>query len=70
MNFLGCDGAWAVGAAGEISCTGTLTTYTAEELGGLASPAALSPEDTQLLTDATLGLFAVVFGFLVLKKLL
>lgn len=70
MNFLGCDGVWAVGAAGEISCTGALTTYTAEELGGLVNPATLSPEDVQVLTDATLALFVVVFGFLVLKKTL
>ncbi|MNR14472.1 hypothetical protein D3C85_1309470 [compost metagenome] len=70
MNFLGCDGTWAVGAAGEISCTGTLTTYTAEELGALANPAALSAEDVQVMTDATLALFVAVFGFLVIKKVL
>jgi hypothetical protein len=70
MNFLGCDGSWSVGAAGEISCTGTLTTYTAEEMGALVNPQALTTEDVQVLTDATLALFAAVFGFLVLKKLL
>lgn len=69
MNFLGCDGSWTVGASGEAICNGTPVSYTAEQLSGVTqSPLAI--EDVNQLMDGTLYLFATVFGFLALKKVL
>ncbi len=70
MNFLACDGNWSVGASGEISCAGTPITITGQDLASELSAPALTPEDAELLVDSTLGLFVIVFGFLVLKKML
>lgn len=70
MNFLACDGSWSVGAANEISCTGTLITVTGQEIAAEVQAPPLTPEETTYLIDATLGLFVLVFGFLVLKKVL
>lgn len=69
MNFLACDGVWSVGS-GAIACDGTLITITSGEIAEEISSPALTPEETQQLIDASLILFALVFGFLVLKKLL
>lgn len=69
MNFLACDGSWSVDAGG-INCVGTLITITSEEIAEEISSPALTLEETQSLIDATIILFAMVFGFLVLKKLL
>lgn len=69
MNFLACDGSWSVGPAGELSCTGNLATYTAEELQEVVSPG-ITIEEAQHLRDEALVLFAVVFGILVIKKAL
>lgn len=70
MNFLACDGSWTFGGAGEISCSGTLSAYTSQELRDELSKSSLSAEETQQMLDATLLLFSIVFGFLVLKKVL
>lgn len=70
MNFLACDGVWSVGASGEISCAGTLITITGQEIAAELVAPSLTPEDTGLLVESTLGLFVLVFGFLVLKKML
>ena len=67
MNFLACDGVWSV-VAGAISCDGLLVTITSEEIASEINPA-LTIEESQALIDATLILFAMVFGFLVIKKL-
>lgn len=69
MNFLACDGTWTVGAGG-IDCDGTLVTITSQEIAEELSSPALTLEETELLIDATLIVFAMVFGFLVIKKLL
>ncbi|SDR70237.1 hypothetical protein SAMN05216198_0116 [Halopseudomonas litoralis] len=69
MKFLACDGAWSVGS-GAIACDGTLITITSEEIAEEISSPALTPEESQQLIDASLLIFAAVFGFLVLKKLL
>lgn len=69
MNFLTCDGSWSVGAGG-ITCDGALITITSEEIAEEIASPALTLEETEALIDATLILFAMVFGFLVLKKLL
>lgn len=69
MNFLACDGTWTVGAGG-IACDGTLVTITSQEIAEELGSPALSLEETEMLIDATLILFAMVFGFLVTKKLL
>lgn len=68
MNFLACDGSWSVDAGG-INCVGTLITITGEEIAEEIASPALTLEETQMLIDATLILFAIVFGFLVIKKL-
>ena len=71
MNLVGCDGAWVFYPASEgvqsLACSGSLVTVTPADI---AAETSLSAEDRQLLYDATMGLFVVVFGFLVLKKVL
>lgn len=70
MNFLACDGSWSVGASNEISCTGTLITITSQDFAAEFQTPPLTPEETASLIDATVILFIIVFGFLVLKKTL
>lgn len=71
MNLVACDGAWVFYPASEgttsLACSGSLRTVSPADI---AAETSLSNEDRQLLYDSTLGLFVVVFGFLVLKKLL
>ncbi|WP_137974048.1 hypothetical protein [Pseudomonas sp. F(2018)] len=67
MNFIACDGDWSVGAAGEIQCAGQLVAITGEEIREEISPG-LTDEEAQLLLDASIGLFALVFVFLVFRK--
>lgn len=47
MNFVGCDGAWSV-TDGVLSCTGTVYTYTTEEMAqmfnGVSAATGLSLE--------------------------
>lgn len=69
MNFLACEGDWLVDASGSLGCTGTLITLTTEELQDLTS-SALTWEDVSELRGEVMVLFAVVFGFLVLKSVL
>lgn len=69
MNFITCDGSWTVGGAGEIQCAGQLVTITGEEIRAELSPG-LTDEETKLLLDSAIELFALVFVFLVLKKAL
>lgn len=70
MNFLACTGNWQV-IEGSITCDSTLVTLTSQELAAeLKTQSAVSPEEVSLLIDATTLLFAIVFGFLVLKKVL
>ncbi len=70
MNFLGCDGTWTLGAAGEIGCTGELRSFTVEELKSEVSPASLTIEDADDLLMLTLPVFIAVFTVLVIKKVL
>lgn len=70
MNFAACDGdivSVLVDGYTTPACTGSLSVVTAQDI---ASTSALSPEDTKALLDATVVLFVVVFGFLVIRKLL
>ena len=70
MNFLACDGDWIVGGGG-ISCDGTLITITSQEISEeVRSAYSLSTEDAGQLLDATILLFAAVFSFLILRKVL
>ena len=70
MNFLACDGTWTTGATG-ITCNGNLLTVTEQEITDLViSASSLTTEDVQLLLGGTMTLFALVFGFLVLRKVL
>lgn len=69
MNFIACDGSWSVGASGEVICTGTPVTITSSELKAELNPG-LTPEEVDALKDASMSLFAVVFCFLVLRKVL
>lgn len=71
MNFIVCDGDWGVRVGGGIVCSGQLSAVTAEELRtSLDQGSGLSWEDAMALKDEVLILFATVFAFLVLKKLL
>jgi hypothetical protein len=70
MKFAACDGEFVVVQVegfNLLACTGSLTSVTAQEV---ASAGALKPEEVTSLLDATLVLFATVFGFLVLRKVL
>lgn len=69
MNFLACEGDWSVGAGGEPICTGTLVSLTSEEMQTLYG-SALSWDQVAELQGEVITLFAIVFGFLVLKKAL
>ena len=69
MNFLACDGVWQATAEGIPVCQGTLTSLTTEEMQSLTG-SALTWDDVAELQGEAITLFAVVFGFLVLKKLL
>lgn len=71
MNLLLCDAGWALGEGGEIVCTGQLSAVTVEEFrASLDQGSGLTWEDAQTLKDEVLILFAGVFAFLLLKKLL
>jgi hypothetical protein len=69
MKFLACEGEWLVGAGGEAICAGSLISLTREEMQSLYG-AALDWEQVSELRGEAITLFAVVFGFLVLKKAL
>lgn len=69
MNFIACDGEWLVGAAGEIQCTGQLVSVADGEMHSLFG-SALTWDDVSELQGEAMILFATVFGFLVLKKVL
>lgn len=69
MNFLACEGQWLAGASGEPVCSGQLLSLTREEMQSL-SGSAMSWDDVAELQGEAITLFAIVFGFLVLKKLL
>lgn len=69
MNFIACDGEWSVGAAGELQCTGQLVSVADAEMQGLTGSALTWDDVTELQGEAMI-LFATVFGFLVLKKVL
>lgn len=70
MTFLGCDGSWTLGAAGEIGCNGELRSITSEELKSELSPASLTIEDADDLLMLTIPVFIAVFTVLVIKKVL
>ncbi len=70
MLFLGCDGLWLL-SNGQIACDGQLETFTAETLAEeLKVPKPLTLEESDALLWSTIGLFASVALFLVLRKLL
>ncbi|WP_152226400.1 hypothetical protein [Pseudomonas sp. SCB32] len=69
MNFIACDGRWALGADGSAICTGTLKVFTREEMQSEVG-SALTWEQVAEIRGDVLGLFAIAFGFLVLKRLL
>lgn len=69
MNFIACDGSWSTDAGGSLTCTGTPVAITGSELQAELN-AGLTTEEVKGLTDASLYLFALVFCFLVLRKVL
>lgn len=69
MNFLACEGDWSVGESGIPACTGTLVVLTEQEMQSLYG-AALDWDQVAELRGEVIVLFAVVFGFLALKKAL
>jgi len=60
-----CSTGWQL-SGGSAVCTGTLKSVAVTEL----NPSGLSPEDHVEYRGLILSLFVVVFGFLVLKKVL
>lgn len=69
MNFIACDGEWSVDASGELLCTGQLVSIADDEMQSLIG-SALTWDDVSELQGEAVILFATVFGFLVLKKVL
>ena len=69
MNFLACDGSWSAGPGGEPICTGTLVSLTQEEMQALYG-SALTWDQVAELQGEAITLFALVFGFLALRKVL
>lgn len=69
MNFIACDGEWSAGAAGELQCSGQLVSVADAEMQSLTGSALTWDEVSELQGEAMI-LFATVFGFLVLKKVL
>lgn len=69
MNFIACDGIWAVSADGSAICTGTLHVVTSEEMQSEFG-SALTWDQVAELRGEVLALFCIAFGFLVLKRLL
>ncbi|QLF94093.1 hypothetical protein HW090_13165 [Pseudomonas sp. ABC1] len=67
MNLIACDGQLATDSDGYIRCTGTLHVVASDQIAGTAG---LTPDDSAQLYDAMLQLFATVFIFLVLKRLI
>ncbi|CAE6888916.1 conserved protein of unknown function [Pseudomonas marincola] len=69
MNFLACEGEWSAGADGNPICSGSLISLTQQEMQAL-SGSALTWSEVSELQGEVITLFALVFGFLVLKKVL
>lgn len=61
MNLVACNGTWSQ-SDGSLRCVGTLVEVPHQP--------GLTPEEAKELYDNALVLFALVFGFLVLKKAL
>lgn len=66
MYFLACDSEFTFDA-GAPFCPGSLTSVTGEELGGYNS---LTWQQVSEYQEQILLLFALVFGFLVIRKML
>lgn len=64
-KVLVCDGDWTVADDGISRCSGTLTASTTEEL---VQGSGLTVEERAELHDYGIVLMVVVFGFLVMKK--
>ena len=61
MNLVACDGTWTQ-SEGSLRCTGTLVEVPHDP--------GITLEDAKELSDQTLVLFAIVFGYLALRKAL
>jgi len=67
MNFLACDGDWLLSPDGSPVCSGSLVAVTRGELQANGG-SALTWEQVAELQGEIVILFALVFGFLILKK--
>lgn len=67
QNFLVCDVPFTF-EAGVSACNGSLMSITSEELGGGSS--SLTWQQVSDYQEQILLLFALVFGFLVIRKML
>lgn len=64
MKVLACDAEWIISNNSQ-HCSGDLYSIEATSI-----PTGITSEDVQIIQAHTLELFAIVFGFLVLKKVL
>ncbi|MCP1602680.1 hypothetical protein [Pseudomonas citronellolis] len=69
MNFLACEGAWTLRPDGTAACAGALHSLTSEEMRSEVG-SALTWDQVAELQGEVITLFALAFGFLVLKRLL
>jgi hypothetical protein len=66
MTFIMCDAPWGTLPDGAITCTGTLQVVAQDSL----MPPGMTTEDATTLAYSAMGLFAIVFALLVLKRAL
>lgn len=60
MNFLGCEGVWQQQGDGSTVCSGTLKTYTVQEMRSELSPALTTAQRYELM-GGLLALFVFVW---------
>lgn len=66
MKLIACDGTWLSNSDGALTCVGTLVSIDRNEI----APSGITPEDASQLFNNAVVLFAIVFGFLALRKAL
>lgn len=66
MYYLACDGTWTSTEGGTPQCSGTLRSVDASQLGN--SP--MTDADRNDLYGWTITIFAIAFGFVMLKRAL
>lgn len=67
MQFIVCDELWTISSAGQLDCSGALSSMTLEEVQQSYAP--LTSEQKAEITAACLGFFALIFVLTKLRRL-